>query len=130
MAKLPTEHRLETRDARAKLKARTEPYWRQIVPGTFLGYRKGKRAAAWVVRQRHDNGYAERCIGTADDACEPDGDVVLSYAQAVSLAQSIQIEERRPAPRHYGDGLTLNKVMAAYIDEHLAGKGSQGITRQ
>ena len=130
VARMPREHRLETREARARLKARTEPYWRQIVPGTFLGYRKGRRATAWIVRQRQGAGYGERRIGTPDDAGEPDGDVVLSYAQAVGRAQSVQADDRRPAPRHYGDGLTLNQIMVDYIDEHLAGKGSQAITRQ
>ena len=63
MARAPREQRLETRDARAKLKARGEPYWRQIVPGTFVGYRKGKRASAWIVRQRAlTGGYAEQRI--------------------------------------------------------------------
>ena len=124
VARMPREHRLETREARARLKARTEPYWRQIVPGTFLGYRKGRRATAWIVRQRQGAGYGERRIGTPDDAGEPDGDVVLSYAQAVGRAQSVQVDDRRPAPRHYGDGLTLNQIMVDYIDEHLAGKGS------
>lgn len=129
MARLPREHRLETRDARAKLPARSEPYWRQIVPGTFLGYRKGKRGAAWIARQRQADGYAEQRIGTPDDTGTPDGEIVITYAQAVSRAQAVQVEERKPLPRHLGDGLTLNAVMAEYIDEHLAGKGSQSITR-
>lgn len=129
MARAPREHRLESRDARAKLKARGEPYWRLIVPGTFIGYRKGKRGSAWIARQRTPDGYTEQRVGTPDDHGEPDGDVVLTYGQAVARAQTVQVEERRPAPRHYGDGLTLNQVMQPYIDDHLEGKGSQAITR-
>lgn len=51
MARTPREHRLETREMRLKLKARTEPYWRQIVPGTFVatGAEAGQR---WVARQQ------------------------------------------------------------------------------
>ncbi len=130
MPRLPKEHRLESRDARAKLLARSEPYWRQIVPGTFIGYRKGKRGASWIVRQRQPEGYAEQRIGTADDQGDADGDVVLTYRQAVARSQNVQVEVRAPLPRHYADGLTLNKVMQDYIDEHLAGKGSEKVTRQ
>lgn len=130
MARAPREHRLETRDARAKLKTSTEPYWRQIVPGTFLGYRKGKRATAWVVRQRTQaGGYSEQRIGTPDDHADADGSVVLSYGQAVKVATMTQVEQRTAAPRHYGQGLTLAAVMQSYIDGHLAGKGSQSVTQ-
>lgn len=131
MARLPREYRLETRDARVKLKARGEPYWRAIVPGTFIGYRKGKRASAWVIRQRAGfGGYAEARIGTPDDQADADGTVVLSYAQAVKAATTTQLGRRKPAARHYGDGLTINAIMRTYIDEHLQGKGSQTVTRQ
>src|SRR5690606_10268026 len=118
------------RDARRKLPARSEPYWRQIVPGTFVGYRKGKRAAAWIARQRKGDGYAEQRIGTPDDQADADGAVVLSYGQAVDLATAIQVEQRQARPKHYGDGLTLNGVVDAYLDEQLAGRGSEKISRQ
>lgn len=130
MARQPREHRLETREARAKLKVRTEPYWRQIVPGTFLGLRKGKTGSAWIARQRRGEGYAEQRIGTPDDHADPDGAVVLSYGQAVQRATTLQVEARAPQPRHYGDGLpTVNDVVAAYFDEKLAGRSSEGISR-
>lgn len=130
MARNPRDHRLETREARLKLKPRKEPYWRQIVPGTFLGYYRGKREAAWIVRQREADGYRHQRIGTPDDHAHADGQVVLSYAQAVPLATTIQVEERAPRPRHYRDGLTLHSVVSAYFDEHLAGKGSEKVARQ
>jgi integrase len=131
MARLPREYRLETRDARAKLKVRGEPYWRAIVPGTFIGYRKGKRASAWILRQRAAfGGYAEERIGAPDDQADADGAVVLSYAQAVKAATTTQLGRRKPIARHYGDGLTINAVMQTYIDEHLQGRGSQAVTEQ
>lgn len=123
MARLPRDHRLETREARAKLKARGEPYWRLIVPGTFIGYRKGKRAAAWVARQRTAAGYAEQRIGTPDDTVKPDGNVVLSYGQAVARAQAIQVEARTPLPAHFGDGSTFNEIFDAYIEDRLVTPG-------
>lgn len=117
MARQPRESKLETRDARLKLAARGEPYWRQIIPGTFLGYRKGKRAAAWIARQRQGDGYAEQRIGTPDDLADADGDVVLSYGQAVTRASNVQVEARSPLPQHYGDGLTLNQVFDTYLEQ-------------
>lgn len=130
MARIPREHRLETREARARLKARGEPYWRQIVPGTFLGLRKGKKAATWIARQRQGEGYVEQRIGTADDLADADGTVVLSYAQAVAIATTMQLEAREPRPRHFADGVTLNAAGAVYFDEHLAGRGSEKDARR
>jgi integrase len=126
MARLPREYRLETRDARGKLKARGEPYWRAIVAGTFIGYRKGKRASAWVARQRSTaGGYAEQRIGTPDDHATADGAVVLSYAQAVKLATTMQLEDRQPLPRHYADGLTLNDVFDQYLQDRQVTPGGR-----
>ncbi len=125
MARAPREHRLETIDARGKLKASGEPYWRQIVPGTFLGYRKGKRASAWIVRQRVGEAYAEQRIGTPDDHAKADGDVVLTYAQAVRRATVVQVEERQLLPRHYADGVTLNKAFDDYIEQRQVTPGGR-----
>ncbi len=116
--------RIATRDARARLPARREPYFVEIVPGTAIGYLKGPRDVSWYVRQRKGDAYIKRRIGTPDDFAAADGDVVLTYAQAVDRATRLQLEERRPAPpRHYSDGLTLNAVVDAYLDarEHRPG---------
>ncbi|KAF1717911.1 hypothetical protein CSC74_03115 [Pseudoxanthomonas yeongjuensis] len=125
VARNPRDHRLETREARLKLKPRKEPYWRQIVPGTFLGVYRGSRESAWIVRQRAGAGYRHQRIGTPDDHATADGAVVLSYTQAVTMATSTQSEAREARPRHYTDGLTLNAIMVIYFEDHLAGKGSE-----
>lgn len=130
MARQPRDHRLETREARFKLAPRKEPYWRQIIPGTFLGYYRGARGSAWLVRQRAGDRYRAQRIGTPDDHANADGDVVLSYSQAVKLATATQLEERTPRPRHYGDGLTLDALLSVYFDAVLAGRGSEKIARQ
>ena len=130
MARQPREHRLETREARSKLAARKEPYWRQIVPGTFLGLYRGTRGSAWLVRQRQGEGYRTQRLGTPDDHADADGVVVLSYGQAVKLATATQLEARTARPRHYGDGDTLDAIMAVYFDDVLAGRGSEKIARQ
>jgi integrase len=130
VARQPRDHRLETREARTKLAPRKEPYWRQIVPGTFLGYYRGARGSAWLVRQREGTGYRAQRLGTPDDQATADGAVVLSYGQAVRMATTTQLEARTARPKHYGDGQTLDAVMGAYFDGHLAGKGSESIARQ
>ena len=131
MARIPREHKLETRESRLKLKARTEPYWRQIIPGTFLGYRKSKSTGAWIVRQRNEvGGYSEERIATTNDQMDADGDVVLTYADAVRRTTTVKLASRKAsAPRHLRDGLTLNDVLDYYLAEHLAGKGSEAVTR-
>lgn len=122
--------RIATREARLKLPARREPYWVELVPGTAIGYMRGARDVSWFVRQRLAGKYAKQRLGTPDDYAPADGAVVLSYAQAVSLATNIQVDKREARPRHYGDGLTLNGVVDAYIEEQLAGKGSEKISQQ
>jgi integrase len=70
---------------------------------------------SWFVRQRVGGVYIKRRIGTPDDHVRADGEVVLTYAQAVERATSLQVEQRQPAPRHYSDGLTVNDVVDAYL---------------
>lgn len=125
MPRSPREYRFDTRDARLKLKPRKEPYWRQVVPGTFLGLAKGARASSWIARQRRGSGYSSTRIGTPDDFAPADGTVVLSYGQAVRRATEIQVEARAPAPKHYGDGLTIDQVVAAYLSSRATTPGSR-----
>lgn len=130
MARAPIKHRqtgvrIATAEARTKLPARREPYWVEIAPGTAVGYHKGKRAVGWFVRQRIGDAYRKQRIGTPDDAVKADGDVVLTYRQAVERAVTLQLEERQPLPRHYGDGDTLNDVVETYLEERLVTPGGR-----
>ncbi len=93
MARLPRDSHIETREARRRLKARKEPYWRQIHTGLSVGVYRGKNSSAWYLRRKRDpaeNGSGrwkiER-IGLVDDHTEADGKKILSYAQAVKRAQ-------------------------------------------
>lgn len=82
MARAPREHRLETKEARAKLKQSREPYWRQLYEGLFLGYRKSSRGGTWYVRVYEGGKYRKRKFGLADDNADADGISVFSYKQA------------------------------------------------
>lgn len=126
----PRPARLGTAESRANLTVQLEPYWATITPGTALGYYKGERDRSWFVRQRTGGRYVKTRIGTPDDHAVADGEVVLSHSQALNKALTLQVEQRTPQPRHYGDGMTLNEVMRRYIEDYLPGKGSQKLTEQ
>lgn len=49
MGRLVRDSRLESRDARSRLKARKEPYWRLISEGVHLGYYHGDRGG--IIKQ-------------------------------------------------------------------------------
>lgn len=130
MARAPIKHRqtgvrIATAEARSKLAVRREPYWVEIAPGTAIGYHKGQRAVGWFARQRIGNAYRKQRIGTPDDAVKADGEVVLTYRQAVQRAVTLQLEERQPVPQHYGDGDTLNDIVETYLEERQVTPGGR-----
>lgn len=82
MARLSRDARLETREARTRLKARKEPHWRQIHPGLFVGYYKGNNGGAWIMRRLVDGKYQKERLGKADDYQDANWLDVLDYKQA------------------------------------------------
>ena len=113
------DERIETREARRKLAAQSEPYWRAIVQGAHVGYYKGARRGAWLVRWRKPEGrYQKVTLGEADDTRDSNGVNVLDYrtAQQKALAQIAAWErptaedESETAPRSY----TVADAIAAY----------------
>ena len=83
MARTLRDAKLDTRSARAKLKARREPYWRSISEGLAIGYRKGAKGGTWIARHySSDHGRRFRALGTADDVANADSEHVLSFSQA------------------------------------------------
>lgn len=125
MPRAPRNSRLATAEARSNLPVQKEPYWHQIIEGTFLGLAKGKRGSAWVVRQRVGTGYKSRKVGHPDDKLAADGDVVLSHKQAVAVAHKIA-QGAEPATRgHYGDGLTLNEIVDQYLQHRMLHPGGR-----
>jgi integrase len=113
MGRLSRDARLETRDARARLKVQHEPYWRQVTPGLFLGYRKGTRGGVWLVRKSEDGQKIKRTLGAADDYQDANNIDVLNFKQAhrkaVEFAEA-KIEDRRQ------DKYTIAKAMEDYMD--------------
>jgi hypothetical protein len=78
--------KLDTREARLKLKPQGKPYWRLIEPGLHLGYRRLQgRPGTWCVRRyAGEQTYTVQALkgAIADDYQNADGSTVLSFAQA------------------------------------------------
>jgi len=80
--------KLDTRNARAKLKQRREPYWRAISGGLAIGYRKGATGGTWIAKHyAAEHGRRYEALGAADDIRDADGENVLDFQQAESRAR-------------------------------------------
>jgi hypothetical protein len=110
--------RIETREARRKLAVQSEPYWRAIVQGAHVGYYKGARRGAWLVRWRKpEGGYQKATLGEADDTRDGDGVYVLDYRQAQQKAlEQIARWEHPDAPARPATPLTVADIVNQYLD--------------
>ena len=98
MARTVRNAKLTTRSARAKHPSRREPYWTVISEGCALGYRRGLRGGTWIAKFRDDTGRRHYGpLGAADDAREPDGLSVFSFAQAQERARAFFHQKAREA---------------------------------
>lgn len=98
MARTVRDAKLESRTARLALKPSGKPYYRAIDEGLHIGYRKGQTGGKWVLRRyAGDQKYVVETIATADDTLDPDGAVVLSFAQAQAEARKRFTEAKRVA---------------------------------
>lgn len=110
MARLPRDSRFETREARRRLPEQHEPYWRQIHPGLFIGYRKGPQGGTWWARKLDGKAYRKQRIGIADDISDA-GNGVLTYSDAVRQAE-VFADARRA---HLKVGTTVADAIATYL---------------
>ena len=114
MAKVLSEARLTTRNARAALCAGL--HWRAIDPEIHLGYRKGRRGGRWLVRwyAGHQK-YRQEALGVADDMLDVG---TLSYEAAYKAAMVAVKSARKIAATSYADtGLTVRTAIEEYIAE-------------
>jgi integrase len=118
MARTVNDAKLGTRTARAALKPSGKPYFRAIEEGLHLGYRKGKTAGKWVMRRYHNGAYVVEAIGTADDTIDPDGDIILSFADAQTKARQRFVECKREAAGH--PAVSGPYTVADAISDYLA----------
>lgn len=124
MGRAVRDARIDKRDARLKLAARAEPYWRLVSEGCHLGYYRGARGGKWVARFRKPGaggGYAKTTIGEADDVRDADGDAILSFRQADDAAREWFDKQARGDKRPAGKPYTVSDALDDYI-EHFTGK--------
>src|SRR5215831_4297677 len=89
MARTLQDAKLDTRAARLRLKKRREPHWRSISEGLAVGYRRGAKGGTWIARHYStEHGRRYQAIGATDDIADPDGQHVLSFAQAQEAARA------------------------------------------
>jgi integrase len=79
--------KIDTRTARAKLAARGQPYYSELLTGLSLGYRKGLRRSRWVLRRWDGEAYVVTTLdGETDDHEPANGKEILSFDQAKQKA--------------------------------------------
>lgn len=117
MSRPARSSRLETREARKKLKVSHEPYWHKIEPGFHLGYRKGKRgkAGTWVARKLVNGKYKKHSLGKADDYGDDNGVDVLKFSSVQARAREWQDKlARQEAGVHEGP-YTVRHALDDYL---------------
>jgi integrase len=120
MARIRRGAEFGTREARRRLRPRSEPYWMPIDRGLSLGYRKSAEGGAWVMRRylapaggKRGGRHTESRIGTADDSRDPDGEEVLDFGQA---QRKLLAEARHQALQASGQLFTVADAVRDYID--------------
>ena len=91
MARTARNAKLDTRNARAKLAARREPYWCSLGTGLSLGYRRIDRNRGTWIAKAYDKATRKRryyAIGTADDVMDANGTDASSFGQAQEAARA------------------------------------------
>ena len=110
---------LETRSARAKLKAQKKPFYRLIEPGLHLGYRKlANKPGTWLVRRYAGGGVytvknfltADGALVIADDGSDADGEAIMTFGQAQTAAKAF-----RPEARQTKGPYTIAHALADYF---------------
>ena len=96
MARTIRNGKLDTRSARTRLTLRREPYWTVVSEGCALGYRRGAKGGTWIGRFRDETGRQHyEALGAADDARDPDGLSVFSFAQAQEKSRAFFTRKAR-----------------------------------
>ncbi len=115
MARTVRYAKLDSRTARAQLRARNAPYWQPIAKGRALGYRKGANGGSWLAKYRAPSGErAQVLLGAADDAIDGETGDVLSFATAQAAAREWFALLDRNAGRR-PDPYTVSQALDDYL---------------
>jgi integrase len=131
MPRVMVDAALTTRNARAKLKPRSKPYWRRLDTEAHLGYRKAAKGGHWVVRWHGGSKYLQVTLEAADDEMPANGKTHLDFAQAERAARAVIVkhgeqakaEARGPAP-------TVRSAVETYIGKRNIKEDGQGSVKR
>jgi integrase len=108
--------KIDTREARARLEARGQPYYVEVLNGLHLGYRKGARRGVWVSRRWAADHYEVTTLdGRADDTESADGVIVLTFDQARRKALELASEAAKTAKAARGHAPSRRAKIAPYL---------------
>ena len=124
MARLTRDAKLETREARSRLRQRIDPYWRSIHPGLAVGYYKGKFGGTWYVRRLVAGAYVKQSLGDADDHGDADGREILSFADAQCRALREEPTLKTDGRAH---GLTVADALRDWQEQQRAKSRSSSV---
>src|SRR5215471_21555426 len=131
MARTVRNPKIDSRSAREKLPKRREPYWTVLSAGCALGYRKGAKGGTWIARFRDDGHQHYGPLGAADDARDPDGLSVFSFAQAQERARAWFDQKAREQAGDFapsGRAYTVADALADYRADYLR-RGGKAVDR-
>jgi integrase len=108
--------KIDTREARARLEARGQPYYVEVLSGLSLGYRKGLRRSRWVTRRWVGDAYVVTTLdGVVDDTERADGKEILSFDQAKQKAFALASEAAKEAKAERGLASRRRAKAAPYL---------------
>ncbi len=117
MARIRRAARLETREARKRLKARQTPYWKQLELGIALGYRRNKTGSGtWILRRFVEGKYSHERLAGADDYDDANGVETLDYKQAHRKAIGQADHSAVLAKAGIDTGYTVSHCLTEYMD--------------
>lgn len=125
-----TAFNLKSKESRASLDTKHEPYWHELDRGFHLGYRKAESGGMWYVRRYNGKGYIKRRLGHADDNRPADNINVLNFTQARKKATAyedvIEHVEVQKHPALY----SVSDAVREYLDWYKAHRKAYSRTKQ
>jgi integrase len=111
--------KIESHNARAKLKPSGRPTYFDLGGKLHLGYRKGLGAGQWVARRYQGDGrYVSETLAESDDLADANGETVLNFDQAQKRARAWgEGQEAKERLAALGPVITVANAVEAYIDE-------------
>jgi integrase len=128
--------RLDSREARSKLRVRGVPYYCAIGKTDHIGYRRLKgKDGTWLWRwyvgdQNSERDYDRIPLGAADDLSTADGDRVLDFWQAQDKARKLIAERAKTSPGADGKIITVAVALDRYkADLEVRGADVDNVAR-